>query len=127
MHGCISQTSNFIAKRGYFMARITVTLPDNIHQQIIKMAENEKDSISYTVTKLVDVGLMVMNSKNERKEETKEGEIEEYCQKLIIQMNGIIKEIAVDKFNFDNEKISQITNDTLIRFNTLKGIQQESL
>ncbi|HAU0201965.1 TPA: hypothetical protein JBF29_04490 [Legionella pneumophila] len=114
-------------KRGYIMARITVTLPDNLHKQIIKIAGKENDSLSYTTTRLVEIGLMVMNSKSENKDEQKTANIEEYCQKLIIQINGIIKEIAVDKFNFDDDKIVQITKDTLNKFNKLKGIQQESL
>jgi hypothetical protein len=66
-----------------------------------------------------------MNSKADNKDEHKAIEIEEYCQKLIIQINGIIKEIAIDKFNFDDDKIVQITKDTLSKFNKLKGIQQE--
>jgi hypothetical protein len=109
------------------MARITVTLPENIHQQILKIAGKENDSLSYTVTRLVEIGLMVMNSKSENKDERKTSDLEEYCQKLIIQINGIVKEIAVDKFNFDQDKIVQITNDTLVKFNRLKGIQQDSL
>ncbi|HAT1130572.1 TPA: hypothetical protein JBB30_01310 [Legionella pneumophila subsp. pneumophila] len=114
-------------KRGYIMARITVTLPDNLHKQIIKIAGKENDSLSYTTTRLVEIGLMVMNSKSDNKDEQKTTNIEEYCQKLIIQINGIIKEIAVDKFNFDDDKIVKITKDTLNKFNKLKGIQQESL
>jgi hypothetical protein len=114
-------------KRGYLMARITVTLPDNLHDQVLKIAGKENDSLSYTTTRLVEIGLMVMNSKTENTDEKKVSNIEEYCQKLIIQINGIVKEIAVDKFNFDDEKIVQITNDTLSKFNKLKGIQQEDL
>lgn len=109
------------------MARITVTLPDNLHEQVLKIAGKENDSLSYTTTRLVEIGLMVMNTKAENKDEKKASDIEEYCQKLIIQINGIVKEIAVDKFNFDNDKIAQITNDTLNKFNKIKGIQQESL
>lgn len=103
------------------MARISISIPDNIHTQVVKMAGKENDSISYTITRLVDIGLMVMNSKSEKKDDKTLDEIEEYCQKLIIQINGIVKEIAINQFNFDNDKITQITNDTLNKFNKLKG------
>ena len=119
--------SNTFAKRGYIMARISVTLPDNLHEQVLKIVGKENDSLAYTTARLIEIGLMVMNSKAENKDEKKTSDIEEYCQKLIIQINGIVKEIAVDKFNFDNDKIAQITNDTLSKFNKVKGIQQESL
>lgn len=109
------------------MARITISLPDNLHQQILKTAGKEKDSISYTTTRLIELGLLVMNNKSKKTEKKDDGELADYCHKLIIQMNGIIKELAVEQFNFDKEKISQITNETLVKFNQLKGIQKESL
>ena len=37
------------------MDRITVTLPDNLHKQVIKIAGKENDSLSYTTT---SVGLI---------------------------------------------------------------------
>jgi hypothetical protein len=123
MHQCILIQAARTRKKVYIMARITVTLPDNLHQKITELAGKENDSISYTVSKLVDIGLMVMNSKNEKKED----ELNEYCQKLIIQINGILKELAVDKFNIENDKITKITNETLVKFNRLKGIHEEPL
>lgn len=109
------------------MPRITITLPDNLHKQVLTIAGKENDSLSYTTSRLIEIGLLVMNSKTENKDENKTNDIEEYCQKLIIQINGIVKEIAVNKFNFDNDKIAKITSDTLSKFNKLKGIQHESL
>ena len=64
------------------MARITVTLPDTLHKQVLKIAHKENDSISYTTARLIEIGLMVMSNKN--KKENKTNELEEYCQKLII-------------------------------------------
>lgn len=118
-----SEKTNILAKGGCIMARITVTLPEKIHQQVLKIAAKENDSISYTLTRLVEIGLLVMNNNDKNTNDKKTNNIEEYCQKLIIQINGIIKEIAVDKLNFDNNKIVQITNDTLKKFNKLKGIE----
>jgi hypothetical protein len=106
-------------KRGPKMARFTVTLPDVLHKQVLKIANKESDSISYTTAKLIEIGLIVMSNKN--KNANKSNELEEYCQKLIIQINGIVKEIAIGKFNFDSNKIAQITNDTLTKFNKLKS------
>lgn len=108
------------------MARITVTLPDNSHAQILKMAGKENESISFTVSRLIDIGLMVLSSNKNKKDEPSVNEIDEHCQKLIIQMNGILKEIAINKFNFDDEKIAKITNATLSKFNKLKGEIQDS-
>lgn len=114
-------TIQLYRKMRRIMARITVTLPDKMHEQVLTLAGKEKDSISYTTTRLIEIGLMVMNNKSEKKDDKISDEAEEYCQKLIIQINGIIKEIAINQFNFDNEKITKITNETLDKFNKLKG------
>lgn len=101
------------------MTKITVSLPENIHQQILKLAQDENDSISYTVTRLVEIGLLVLQNK---KEKNNSNELEEHCQKLIIQVNEIIKELVIDKFNFNQEKIAAITRETLVKFNALKAV-----
>jgi hypothetical protein len=103
--------------KGKSMARITVTIPDNLHKQVVKLAEKENDSVSYATTRLIEIGLMVVNNKGEKGQ----NEIEAYCQKLIIQMNGIIKELALNQFHFDEAKISQIMQETVNKFNRLTG------
>lgn len=119
MHGCINQIPTKFIPR-LIMARITITLPDNLHNQVTNLAGKEKDSISYTSTRLIEIGLLVTQNKNTSSDNNKTQEIEEYCQKLIIQINGILKEIAIEKFNFDNEKIAYITNETLNKFKKLR-------
>lgn len=44
---------------------------------------------------------------------------EEYCQKLIIQINGIIKKLPLINLIFIVKKIAQITKDTLAKFNKI--------
>ena len=101
------------------MARITITIPDNLQSQIVKMAGKENESISYTTPKLIDIGLMVMKKSESKKQDNN---IEEYCQKLIIQINELIKTIATDKLNIDKESMSKIANETIVKFNKIKGV-----
>ena len=101
------------------MARITITIPDNLQNQIVKMAGKENESISYTTTKLIDLGLMVMKKSESKKQESN---IEEYCQKLIIQMNELIKKIATEKLNIDKDSLGKIAGETIEKFNKIKGI-----
>jgi hypothetical protein len=101
------------------MARITITIPDNLQNQIVKIAGKENESISYTTTKLIDIGLMVMKKSESKKQENN---IEEYCQKLIIQINELIKTIATDKLNIDKDSMSKIANKTILKFNKIKGV-----
>lgn len=111
----------FFHRNDLLMARTTVTLPNSIHQQLLNIAKKEKDTLSYTVAKLVEIGLLVINKQeNERHNDRPNAELDTYCQKLIIQMNGILKQIAVEHFNFNNEQIAQITQETLNKFNQLQ-------
>lgn len=112
--------SNTNASKRWPMARMTFTLPDPIHQQILEIADKEKDSLSYTTTRLVEIGIKVLESSTTR--QAKDNELEEYCQKLIIQINGILKELAIEKFDFNQDKIAIITQDTLKKFNKLKSV-----
>lgn len=106
------------------MTKISINIPQDIHHQIVKLAEQENDSLSYTITRLVEIGLLVINSNSEEKEVN---QLEEYCQKLIIQINGIIKELAIHHFNFNKEKVTAIANETIAKFNSLKGLANSSL
>ncbi|MCR9192606.1 MAG: hypothetical protein NXI01_08100 [Gammaproteobacteria bacterium] len=101
------------------MARITITIPDNLQHQIVKIAGKENESISYTTTKLIDIGLMVMKKSESQKQENN---IEEYCQKLIIQINELIKTIAIEKLSVNKEFMSKIANETIMKFNKIKGV-----
>lgn len=101
------------------MARITITIPDNLHTQVLKLAKKEGGSVSYTVSRLVELGLLVTNNKNQKPEENEVSKVDEYCNKLIIQINGILKEIAVGNFEFSPEKIAKITQETTEKYKDL--------
>ena len=98
------------------MARITITMPDSLHTQVLKFSKKEQSSVSYTVSKLVELGLLVANNKNKGDQPSK---IEEHCNKLIIQINGILKELATDQFELSPDKIAKITQETLDKYNEL--------
>ena len=106
-------------KTGCKMARITITIPDNLHTQVLKLAKKEGGSVSYTVSRLVELGLLVTNNKNQKSEENEVSKVDEYCNKLIIQINGILKEIAVGNFEFSPEKIAKITQETTDKYKDL--------
>ncbi|MFP3773640.1 hypothetical protein SC813_15420 [Legionella pneumophila serogroup 1] len=100
------------------MARITITMPDSLHTQVLKFSKKEQASVSYTVSKLVELGLLVANNKNQNKDD-QPSKIEEHCNKLIIQINGILKELATGQFELSPDKIAKITQETLDKYNEL--------
>lgn len=101
------------------MARITITMPDSLHTQVLKYANKEQSSVSYTVSRLVELGLLVSQNKGKEKAEETPSKIETHCNKLIIQINGILKELAVTNFEFSPEKIARISQETVEKYNEL--------
>jgi len=102
------------------MSKISITLPEDMHTQIIKIAGKKKESISYTTTKLIEIGLRVLDSQNTPKDEPKPTKLEEYWQMLIFQASGILKKLAMTRFDFTDEEIAEIIDDTKLKFNKLK-------
>ena len=105
------------------MARITITIPDNLHTQVLKLAKKEGGSVSYTVSRLVELGLLVTSNKNQKQEDQVVSKIDEHCSKLIIQINGILKELAISNYGFTPDKISQIAQETTSKYNELSEIK----
>lgn len=93
-------------------------MPEALHAQVLKFSKKEQSSVSYTIAKLVELGLLVANNKNKNREE-KASKIDEHCNKLIIQINGIIKELATEQFKLSPDKIAKITQETLDKYNEL--------
>lgn len=108
------------------MARVTITIPDNLQAQVLKLAKKEGGSVSHTISKLIEMGFLIVNNKSKNEKEESNKKIEEHCQKLIIQMNGIIKELVVNTYQFTPEKISQISQETMMKFNELRGCDSKS-
>lgn len=103
------------------MTRITITIPDGLHRQVLKQAKKQEQSVSYAISRLVELGLFITNNKSQEKSALDSSAIDEHCNKLIIQINGILKEIAIRRYDFTPELISKITEETLLKYNDLSG------
>lgn len=101
------------------MARVTITIPDRLHANIVTLAENNDSSFSGEASKLIELGLIATKKKVMKKNEKSSRPIDEYCHQLIIQLNGIIKELAVNHFHLTQDKISTITNETMKKYESM--------
>ena len=61
---CITQIK---LKKEFLMPRVTVTLPQDLHKKLSKYAGDNDDSLSYTITKMTEIGLMVTESQQNQK------------------------------------------------------------
>ena len=109
------------------MPRLTITLPKDIHEQIITIAGDNDESISYTIAKMTELGLLVTENQKKNKGEKKLSDIEEHCYKLTIQMNAIIKNMAARQLDFTQDTFDKIRDQAILKYNDLMGITVEEL
>lgn len=109
------------------MPRVTIHMPNDTHEKIIEYAEKNDDSISGAVTKMAEIGLLVTESRKKQKEEDKYTDIEKYCQKLIIQINALVKNLASKQAGYDEDDFTKLRDATLKRYNEIAGIEPEEL
>jgi hypothetical protein len=109
------------------MPRITVTLPKNILDQVTAIAGDNDESISYTIARMTELGLLVTENQKNSGGEKKLSDIEEHCYKLTIQMNAIIKNLAAKQLDFTQNDFDKLRDKSILKYNDLMGIEVEEL
>lgn len=110
------------------MPRVTVSLPKDLYERLISYAGDNDDSLSYTIAKMTEIGLMVTESKNENKgPEDRFSKIEQHCFKLAIQMNALLKNIATSQFQYGQDEFKKLQDLTNDKYQELLGIKPEEL
>ena len=110
------------------MPRVTVTISDEIHDKLMKYAEDNKRSLSFAVTKMAELGLLVTERKGQKiNPEDKFSEIEKHCFKAIIQMNALLKNIAGSQLNYGKEEFDKLSKLSIDKYQELMGLFPEEI
>lgn len=109
------------------MPRVTISLPNDIHSKLVDYAKRNDDSLSSTIAKMADIGIMVTENQKNKKKGKEHSEIEEHCYKLAIQMNIILKNLASKNLGFGSEELDKIRDSAINKYNTIMGIKPEEL
>ncbi|SEG42458.1 hypothetical protein SAMN02746093_02902 [Legionella quinlivanii DSM 21216] len=110
------------------MPRVTITLPNALYAKLIKYAGDNDDSLSYTITKMTEIGLMVTEKSQESQSaEDQFSEIEKHCFKLMIQMNALLKNIASKQMDYGQEEFKKLMDLSINKYQELMGIAPEEL
>lgn len=110
------------------MPRVTITLPNDLHEKLIKYAGDNDDSLSYTITKMTEIGLMVTESQSQKKSpEDKFSDIEKHCFKLMIQMNALLKNIASNQMDYGQDEFKKLMDLSINKYQELMGLVPEEL
>ena len=110
------------------MPRVTVSLPKDLYERLLSYAGDNDESLSYTVAKMTEIGLMVTENKDEIKSpEDRYSKIEKHCFKLTIQMNALLKNMATSQLQYGQEEFKKLQDLTNEKYQELMEIKQEEL
>lgn len=110
------------------MPRVTVSIPNDIYDKLQKLSGDNDDSLSYTVTKMTEIGLMVTERQNAKSNpEDKYDLIESHCFKLIIQMNALVKNLATKELCYGQNEFKKLLDLSINKYNELMGLAKEEL
>ena len=96
------------------MPRLSVTLSDATHLNLLSIATQQNDSMSNIVNYLIQLGIRYLSN-----DEIKTQPIEKHCQQLIIQMNALIKNLSAEILKFDLKDFEQLRMATIVKYNEL--------
>lgn len=108
------------------MSRVTVNLPNDLNEKFLKYAKDNGVSLSYTIAKMGEIGLMVTEKKHENKTpESKFSNIEIHCFKLIIQINALIKNMAKSALGYEQNEFKKLMDLSDDKYQELTNIFSE--
>lgn len=110
------------------MPRITITIPTKLHEKVLTYAHDNEISLSSAIAKMTEIGLMVTENQNEPKSiEDKFTEIEKHCFKLMIQMNGLLKNMAIKELGYGQDEFKKLMDASINKYQQIMGIAPEEL
>ena len=102
------------------MPKITISMPTDLHQKIVKYSEIQDDSLSHSICYLAELGLMVKENQKEKEENGDISLVEEHCFNLIMQTASLVKKLSVEKFNIERDYIDNLQNAVKKKYEELK-------
>ena len=109
------------------MPKVTIYAPNDIHDKINKIAQKNDESFSSVICRMAYIGLMVEERKNQKNKSSDKPEIDVYCQKLILQINALLKSISAKQMGYTDKDFDKLRDATLEKYNELCGVEKEEL
>ncbi|HAT3877922.1 TPA: hypothetical protein I8669_002755 [Legionella pneumophila] len=101
------------------MSRLTISLPDNLHQHLSALAIKNNESMSNIINQLIRIGLQHW-FKDEDNSKVNPA-VEQHCHQLIIQMNALIKNMSVEMLKLDKEDLEKLQQAAAIKYSELRN------
>lgn len=97
------------------MPRLTISLPQTMHNRLSSLSVQHNDSLSNIINKLLQVGMYHFDEEQSNESPA----VEKHCQQLIIQMNALVKNISVQILKFNHDDFEQLRQAAASKYNEL--------
>ncbi len=110
------------------MPRVTIHLPNDLHNTLNTMAEKNDDSLSSTIAKMAELGILITESQKKNKSpEDRFSDIEKYCFKLLIQMGALVKNLSIKELGYGNDEFKKLNDACVLKYRELLGFETEDM
>jgi hypothetical protein len=110
------------------MPRVTIHLPNDLHNTLNAMAEKNDDSLSSTIAKMAEIGILVTeNQKKNKSPEDRFSDIEKHCFKLLIQVGALVKNLSIKELGYGNDEFRKLNDACFSKYRELLGLGSEEI
>ncbi|MDP3706149.1 MAG: hypothetical protein Q8R24_09610 [Legionellaceae bacterium] len=103
------------------MPRLTISLPQAMHNRLSSLSVRHNDSLSKIINKLLQVGMYHLDEEQSNESPA----VEKHCQQLIIQMNALIKNLSVEVLKCNQNDFEQLRQAAQSKYNELVAFSQK--
>ncbi|MDP3704445.1 MAG: hypothetical protein Q8R24_00870 [Legionellaceae bacterium] len=97
------------------MPRLTISLPQTMHNKLSSLAIQDDQSLSNTINRLLLVGMYHLGEESTSSNPF----VEQHCQQLIIQMNALIKNMSVELLKCNQDDFEMLRQASIKKYNEL--------
>ena len=97
------------------MPRLTISLPQVMHNRLSSLSVQQNESLSSIINNLLQVGMHHFNKEPFKTPPA----VEKHCQQLIIQINALIKNLSSEILKFNQNDFDQLRQAAIVKYNEL--------
>ena len=99
------------------MPRVSINVTDDIHAQLMKLAEKDGSSVSIAGNKAIEIGLYVLDNQAKQKQQK---DFSYQQLKFIVNTNELVKHLLKTKFNYTYDDLLHVGNITVEKLKLIK-------
>ncbi|STX41127.1 Uncharacterised protein [Legionella donaldsonii] len=106
------------------MPRLTISLSNALYSRLSALSIHNKESMSNIINQLILAGMHHIEDSPPKREQQKPL-VDQHCQKLIIQMNALVKNLSKELLHFNQNDFKQLQQASAKKYNELNSANSD--